>query len=49
MGMLYLNDFGFCCDYRVIWDSKELGRIKYYRGRKLVAYEIDKKEIGEIK
>lgn len=42
-GLQFLNDFGFPCDYRVIKNGKELGRIKYYKGRKLMNYEVANK------
>lgn len=39
-GLEFFNDFGFPCDYRVVQNGKELGRIKYYQGRKLSCYEV---------
>lgn len=41
-GFSYHNDFGYPCDYRVLKDGKELGRIKYYKGRKLCNYKLVK-------
>ena len=29
-GSVYKNDFGFPCDYRVLVNGKEIGRVKYY-------------------
>ena len=34
-----LNDFGYPCDYRIVNKAEtELGRVKYYKGRKLMFY-----------
>ena len=40
-GFDYLNDFGYPCDYRVLKDGVELGRIKYYRRRRLIEYYVE--------
>lgn len=45
LGHKFLNDVGEPCFYRVVSpDGKELGAIRYYRGRLLVALELVKKD-----
>lgn len=39
-GYHFLNDLGHPCEYRVVGvGPREIGLIKYYKGRKLTAYE----------
>lgn len=39
-GYHFLNDQGQACEYRVVGvGPREIGLIKYYKGRKLCAYE----------
>lgn len=40
-GVKLLNDFGYPCDYRIITNTgMEIGRVKYYKQRKLMFYEV---------
>jgi hypothetical protein len=42
-GVKFVNDLGACCDYRIISPKgRELGVIRYFRGRKLSSYELVK-------
>jgi len=39
-GHQLFNDFGYPCEYRIMKDMEEIGRVKYYKGRKLMFYEL---------
>lgn len=39
-GALITNDTGEPCLYRVIVEGVEIGAVRYYKGRRLCAYEI---------
>lgn len=39
-GLAFINDMGYPCEYRIEQDGKELGMIKYYKGRILACYEL---------
>lgn len=44
-GHRFVNDLGYACDYRIIDSSGcEIGMIRYYKGRKLAAYQAKEKE-----
>lgn len=40
-GLRFVNDLGHPTEYRILYDGKDLGVIKYYQGRKLACYEYE--------
>ncbi|RPI55965.1 MAG: hypothetical protein EHM49_01280 [Deltaproteobacteria bacterium] len=46
-GLVLRNNLGSPCEYTVTERGRELGMVKYYRGRKWAAYEKKEEVIGK--
>ncbi len=43
-GLEFKNDRGYACDYRVLENGKELGRVQYYGGKLLAVHGIKQQD-----